>query len=368
MLLFPLRGKRLFWLLLMSAAALLFQAVNQFSSLLAMGLGALWWLMAFKLAGDALVDTAFGHERGPARSLDGNAARQVVLGVGLFGFVWLVGFLAGTTAELAACAGLALVLPAMAMVLVMEGSLLRAIDPSEWLRLLRMVGSRYLVLTLQLTALAGMVALAFVFLIASLQPWLATTVLHFLALYALLAGYHAMGALVHSRLPEAAPAPDADFGAPPMSGADDLALQECERLVATGRADEGAAVLERHIRANGASAALHSRYRELLTGLGDNQGLLRHSHDYVAVLLAQGKDREAMALYLASRAMYGEFELEDPAQLRALIAVALRNHQDKLAAGLAEEVARRFPGQRAQAERDEDIIDVEPDPATGGMP
>ena len=199
MLLFPLQGKRLFWLLLMSVAAVLFQAVNTFSSVLAMGLGALWWLMAFKLAGDALGNAAFGHERAPAAFLDGSAARQVALGVGLFGFAWGIGFLFGNTATLVACAGLALVLPAMAMVLVMEGSLLRAIDPSEWYRLLRLVGSRYLVLTLQLTALASMVALAFVFLIASLPPWLATAVMHFLALYALLAGYHAMGTLVGGR-------------------------------------------------------------------------------------------------------------------------------------------------------------------------
>jgi hypothetical protein len=371
MLWFPLRGKRLFWLLLMSAAAMLFQRANEFSHVLAMGLGALWWLMAFKLASDALLDTAFERERGSVYSVDGNAARQVALAGCLLGLVWGIGFVAGTAAQLVACAALSLALPAMATVLVMEGSLLRAIDPVAWFRLLGKVGSPYLVLTFKLIALAAALALAFVFLVAPLPPWLGTTVMHFLAQYALLAAYHAMGALVRAwsayerPAAMAAEAPPADADVDADVDADALLMRESERLVATGRADEAANLLERHIHAHGASAAVHSRYRELLTGLDDKQGLLRHSHEYVAVLLGQGKDREAMALYLAARAMYGEFELEDAAQLRQLIAVALRNQQDKLAAALAEEFARRFPAQ-PQAARAEDIIDVEPSPATGG--
>ena len=103
------------------------------------------------------------------------------------------------------------------------------------------------------------------------------------------------------------------------------------------------------IRGRGASAPVHARYRELLSGLGDEQGLLRHAHGYVAVLLGLGKEREAMALYLASRTMYGEFELEEPQKLSDLIAIAARNQQSKLAVALAEEFARRFP-------RDRDLV------------
>ena len=353
MLVYPLQGRTLGWLLLMSAAALLFQGVNTFHTGLALLLGALWWLMAFKLASDALADAARepGQRADEGRyAVDGLALRQVVLGAGLIAFVWLLGFFAGVPAQLAACVGLALLLPAMVMVLVTERSLLRAIDPGQWLRLLRQVGSDYLVLALKLTALGAVVALAFVFLFAPLPPWLATTVVHFIALYALLAGYHSMGSLLQRHeaslgLPAAAASPE------PLHslGAEEMAMLECEQLVASGRADEGAAVLESFIRGGGACAATHSRYRELLTGLGDNQGLLRHSHEYVASLLRQGKEREAMALYLASRAMYGEFELQEPELLGELIAVARRNGQDKLAEALAEEYARRFP-------RDRDLV------------
>ena len=347
MLLYPLQGKVLGWLLLMSGAALLFHAVGEVNPWLAMLLGALWWLMAFRLASQALTGAASGREGdgGYASGIgDGVAARQVALGVGLFVLVWLLGWFAGPGAQLAACMGMALLLPAMVIVLVMEDSLLRALDPTAWYELLRRVGSSYLVLAAKLTAMAAAVALAFVFLFAPLPAWLATTMLHFLALYALLAGYHALGALLlrhRDALELRVREPLVSVHVP--TGDEELALAECDRLVAAQRADEGAAVLERLIRERGASAAVHARYRELLAGLGDNQGLLRHAHDYVSVLLGQGKEREAMALYLGSRAMYGQFELEEPQKLSALIGVAARQQQAPLAMGLAEELARRFP-------------------------
>ena len=369
MLVYPLQGRRLGWLLLMSGAALLFQRVHQFSSALAMALGALWWLMAFKLASGALSDAARGREAEHVEGnyvLEGIAARQVLLGGCLAGLAWLLVRFADAGVVLAASLGLALVLPAMVIVLVSKRSLLRAIDPSAWYRLLRRVGSDYLVLVLKLTALGAALALAFVFVLLPLPPWLATTVTHFLALYALLAAYHAMGVLLYRHQASLGRPAAARDTSPPPPSAEEAAMRECERLVASGRADEGAAILERCIRDNDASAAVHARFRELLTGLGDNQGLLRHSHEHVALLLRQGKDREAVALFLASRTMYGRFELLEPARLRALIAAASRNGQDKLTEVLSEEFAQRFPGHELEPGRSPRApIIIESDQTTG---
>jgi hypothetical protein len=119
MLLYPLQGKALGWLLVMSAAALLFHAVGEALAPLGMLLGALWWLMAFKLAGDALAAAAFGREGQASTIGDGIAARQVVLGIGVIALVWGLGMVAGPGAELAAVGGLALRRPPVGVVLVM---------------------------------------------------------------------------------------------------------------------------------------------------------------------------------------------------------------------------------------------------------
>jgi len=198
--------------------------------------------------------------------------------------------------------------------------------------------------------LAAAVLLVMAYVLAPLAPWLASGVTHLLMMYALLAGYRGLGELLDRHRDALELEPDVAIERPQLASSDeDRAMFECEQLVAANKPAEGAAVLDRLLRGRGASAPVHARYRELLTGLGDEQGLLRHAHGYVAVLLGLGKEREAMALYLASRAMYGEFELEEPQKLSDLIAIAARNQQSKLAVALAEEFARRFP-------RDRDLV------------
>jgi hypothetical protein len=353
MLLYPLRGGMLVWLVLMTLASVLFHGVAQLNSLFGMVLGALWWLMAFKLASEALTLAASGRE-GEAGyeqfASDGIAVRQVFLGLGLMVLGWLAWMLGGRTGLLLFCTALALLLPAIVILLVMEASLLRAFDPRLWFELLRRVGGSYLVLACKLTLLAAALLLVLANLPETLPPWIAAGLLHFLAMYALLAGYHALGDLLHTHR-EALDLDSTEAIERPVFGSpdEDRAMFECEQLVAANKPAEGAAVLDRLIRGRGASAPVHARYRELLSGLGDEQGLLRHAHGYVAVLLGLGKEREAMALYLASRTMYGEFEQEEPQRLSDLIAIAARNQQSKLAVALAEEFARRFP-------RDRDLV------------
>jgi hypothetical protein len=126
-------------------------------------------------------------------------------------------------------------------------------------------------------------------------------------------------------------------------------MREAEQLAAEDQFALAAARLDPLIRGQGASPPVHARYRELLTRVDDREGLLRHARGYVAVLLNLGKEREALALYLASRSADPSFELEEAQKLSDLIALASRNQQSKLAVTLAEEFARRFP-------RDRDLV------------
>src|SRR4249919_675224 len=353
MLLYPLRGAMLVWLVVMALASVLFHGLAQVNSVFGMVLGALWWLMAFKLASEALTMAASGREGEAGHehfASDAIAVRQVFLGLGLMVLGWLALTLADRVGLMLYCSALALLLPAIVILLVMEDSLLRAFDPRLWYELLRRVGADYLVLACKLTLLAAAFLLALANVLEPLPPWIAAGLLHLLVMYSLLAGYHGLGDLLHRHREALDLASSESIERPHFGSPDeDQAMFDCEQLVAANKAAEGAAVLDRLIRGRGASAPVHARYRELLTGLGDEQGLLRHAHGYVAVLLGLGKEREAMALYLASRAMYGEFELEEPQKLSDLIAIAARNQQSKLAVALAEEFAQRFP-------RDRDVV------------
>src|SRR6187200_1553627 len=132
MLLYPLRGAMLVWLVLMAGVSVLFHGLAQVNGLFGLVAGAIWWLMAFKLASEALTMAASGRE-GEAGyeqfASDGIAVRQIFLGLGLMALGWIAWMLGGRAGLVLYCTALALVLPAIVILLVMEDSLLRAFDP-----------------------------------------------------------------------------------------------------------------------------------------------------------------------------------------------------------------------------------------------
>lgn len=352
----PLRPPTLGWLAGMAVASIVVALLARFSGVLGLVLSAAWWVMAFKLATEALTTAAEGPEVAPGRedfAGDGVAFRQLMFGLALIAIGALCWILGGTGARVAFVAAVALLVPAMIVVLVMDDSLLSAFDPRNWLRLLGLVGVDYLVVAGQVALLAVGAALALAALPALLPGWLGTGVAHFLVLYVMLAAYHGLGALL-DRHREAIDGPDASdtprVAAPAGASPEEVeALREARRLLAAQRHLEAVGVLDRLIRGRGATAAVHAQYRELLAGLGDDEALQRHARAHVATLLQLGQGREALALYLDARRRDSAFELDDPQPVSELIAYAARQHQSQLAVSLAEEFARRFP-------RDRDLV------------
>src|SRR4249919_1081970 len=100
---------------------------------------ALWWTMAFKIAVEGMRFAATS-ERERGRDIwveDEQAARQaLVWGMSALGAFLLYANLGGYTLALY-CALLAVFMPAVVVLLGMEGSLRRAFNPSAWLALLR---------------------------------------------------------------------------------------------------------------------------------------------------------------------------------------------------------------------------------------
>jgi len=350
----PLRPEGLRWLGAMVALAAIFDFVGGLGGVIATGLGLAWWMLAFKLASEALTRAAAGRDEDSGYEVfaaDGVALRQVLLALLLFVIGSGAAKFTPPAVFIAYCVLVAAMLPATVMLIVMEDSILRALDPRMWYELLRRIGGEYLMLAVQLAALAVGVVLLIRGLAATLPGTLAEALAHGLFLYLLLVAYHGLGDLLHRRraaleLPDETPTSRRLLAETPEELA---AVGEADALLANDKRAEAAAVLDRLIRGRGATAPVHKRYRELLAGLGDDAGLLRHARDYVAVLLHLRQEREALALYLDSKQRDPDFQLGDPQPLSDLIAIAARNQQSKLAVTLYEEFARRFP-------RDRDLV------------
>jgi tetratricopeptide (TPR) repeat protein len=355
MLSWSLRQPALVALLAMGFAA---GVIDLFGGIFNWLLSAMWWLLAFKLASEALSRAASGRGEQAGFEVfasDGLAMRQMALGLWLIAIAALLQVLAPAGASIAYGIVLAVLLPAIVIVLVMEESLLRAFDPRCWLELVRRVGTEYFTIAGQIVLLAVAVVLAIRLLAAALPSGPAEAIAHLLVLYLMLVSYGSLGALLDRHREQLNLDHDGPKSAPPSARLaaatpeETAALAEAGDLLAADQPAQAAAVLDRLIRGRGATAPVHARYRALLTRLGDREGLLRHARLHVAVLLQLGQERDAVALYLEAKQMDPGFELDDPQPISELIEIAARNQQSKLAVSLAEEFMRRFP-------RDRDLV------------
>ena len=367
MLAYALGGSRLAWLIGLSLLAVATHAlaavmglrllpVPQVSGspagmvalLVALAAELVLWLLAMKLAVEALRHGAAGHGVDAADAVveDGVALRHLVLWLALAVAGFLAWRLAGRAAFglylFAACA----LLPALLSLLTMEDSLWRAFDPRAWWELLSRSGPNYLACAGRLAVLFGGGFALALLLHGALPGGLAAGPARFLSLLGLVSGYHALGLWLHRQrdefgLPAPMPLPRSRLA----SFDEDAAMAEADALAADDPATAATRLLP-VLRGSGGSAPVHARYRELLQAAGDRDALLMHDREYVAVLLALGQERPALSLYLAARALDSGFELEGPDELGQLVRLTERIGQSQLSLALALEYLRRFPRTR----------------------
>ncbi len=326
-----------------------------FRLLLSVSLDAVLALMALKVAVETLLDTA--HARllpdaiGPASggesvATDSQAVRQLFLLLGAAAASYGAVRIGGGVAIL----GVALVvmlLPAAIMLLAEDDSLRHALNPLAWFPLITRLGVDYAALAAKIALLAAAAVVAHVALARWLPDLAAVPLARAASIYLLFAGYHGIGLVMlrqHAALglDIARPIPRPLHATPQ----EDACMHEVEALIADNKPAEAIACLARLMRGRGVSAPLHARYRQLLSAGGDRDGLLAHGRDYIAVLLALGKDAQAMALLHESLALDPAFELAEPEEVSRLVTHADATGQTQFAVTLAEQFLHRFPRDR----------------------
>jgi hypothetical protein len=310
-------------------------------------LEAFWCLFALKIAVEGLRSGARGSDQHSTRDNwieDDEALRQLLLwaGVLLAGYLLFRHF--GHVAFYFYCALLALLLPAVLVLLGMGDTLKGALNPSNWQQLLSRTGARYPLLVVQLT---GLVLLAWLLQVEVIPPaprWLAVPLSRLTWLYALFAGYHGLGRMLDRTEGAPARAETAAAAVPAeLTEKEELAMGAALRYAGEQRYARGSLELKWLAGRPGTSAKVHWRYREMLALAGDEAGLLKHASFYASELLGLGHEQEALALYEDSLTMDPAFELTDPARFTQLLQVAVRERKEELAIQLALQFSRRFP-------------------------
>ncbi len=345
MLAYPLQSPTL-WMILVLAALRL---GNHLPSLIGLVFEIGFWLMAFKLAVEALTNTAQGRyepaSTGDVMATDGEARDQLVLQA-IFGIaLWATGHFLGFVPMLVVLAAIVLFLPAAVVMLTVDGSVLHALNPLSWFELIRRLGGAYfgaVAVVAGLSVLSGVVEALF----ESALPWgMGMLPASAVAVYSLVAVYHVLGDLLHRHHEELgldiAPAVPRAVHANPV---EDEAMAAADALAAQGRHAEAADRLQDLFRGRGASDPVHDRFRELAIAAGDLGRLVRHDVEYVTALVTTGKDKRALAVVVDTTARDPQFRVAGDEVVAKLVAHAIRSGQTRQAVALADDFEQRFPG------------------------
>ena len=328
--------------------------LNHLPNLLGLLFEAAFWVMGFKLAVEALVNTAHGRLEpfggNDLMATDGQGMQQMLLALVvalpiIFLAVWV-----GNGPALAALGVAVLVLPAAIILLAINRHLPNALNPLAWAALIQRIGAPYFVVAAVLAGLVVVSLVAQATFSALLPSDMGSLPGGFVSIYALVAGYHVLGYLLYQHhvelgLDMSSAVPRATFANPQ----EDEAMAEADALLADGQPAAAASRLEQMFRGRGASDPLHDRYRQCLIAAGDTPRLVAHSREYISRLLATDQDKRALAVAVEALAHDPGFRHGLPDDVARLVAQASRTGQARLAVTLAEDFEGRFPGSERTA-------------------
>lgn len=313
-----------------------------------LGLDLIVLMLAFKVAVEAMLDTAQDRHGSDGQAwhvaTDRHASGQIFLLLALFLPAYLLALFEVTALAWVWLAAALLVWPAAAMLEAMEENFLHALNPVSWLALAGRLGSDYLLAVLAMVLLIGLaVGLEWV-LLSTLPGILAAVLVRFLQLYVLVACFKLFGQMLLQRhealgLDIAPPIVKPQLG----NAEEDEVMQRAQWLLDQGEPAQAIAGLHELIRRRGASAPVHACYRQLLMKDNDVPRLLEHTRLYAGNLLALGQDKLALALVGEVLGLDRGFLLDDPDDITRLVAHAAKTGQSQIAVDLGANFETRFP-------------------------
>ena len=334
-------------MLAMLAGLALFRLLSNLPSLLGLLFELAFWIMGFKIAVEALTNTAHGRYE-PLHgeemlATDGDAIEQLVLGLLVGLLVTLVAVYFGMLPTAAAFLLVFMFMPAAVMLLAINHSYLNALNPVAWFELIGRVGGTYFGAVLVFSIL-GLLSDVLQWGLVAAFGGFGQLPASFIALYALVAGYHVLGDLLHRNHQalglEIAPAVvRATYGNP----VEDETMARADELAGQGKQAAAAELLAGLFRGRGASDPVHERYRELLIATGELDRLAAHDREYISSLVVTDKDKRALAVYADTIERVPGFQLDLPDQIARLVALAARQGQAQRAVALARDFETRFP-------------------------
>lgn len=305
-------------------------------------------VLAFKYVLEIVRDTADGHLDPPefGSDLDSSLAIALILvQVLALAMIVLSGMYLGTGAAWLAMLTMALALPAVLMSLAIDGQVLPALNPLNWLRLAARLGTPYFAVAITTALTLGLGSLLAEWLTSALSaPWgrlIAAASFH----WALFASAHLLGYLIyqyHERL-GFIPGRAQEQAAEMPRNRDQTALAAAETSIEAGDHNAARTLLAEHIRDRAVGSALHQRYRQLLDRQHHRDALIEHGRTWLHQLVEERDLRQASALAAECLALSAEFQPLLADDLVAVCTFAAQNGRSQLALDALLRLLAGFP-------------------------
>jgi tetratricopeptide (TPR) repeat protein len=308
------------------------------------------WVGVYKYGFEVLRASANGRLEPPVGSMNvdeelGWSALRLQAGFVALNILCYV-FL-GPVVGIAASVLLAFGFPGAIMSLAIDENVLHALNPLTWLQVMGRLGWPYFIAALLCLVINASMSNVQGMLLPFLPFFIALPLFYLLAHYAVITTFHLMGYLMYQyhaelgytvevplKLRTIADDPDQDL------------IDQSAALVRDGKPEAATELLAEQLHSRGGSDGVHVQYRKLLRLANDRGRLLQHGRQYLSVLLAQDKDKQAVSLAGECLGLDPAFAPAQPEEITRIAHKAAQLGQPQLVLGLLSGFHKRFPKSR----------------------
>lgn len=346
--LYPINTQTLLYI----AFITLITAATNFVPMFGWLLGLVIWLAFMKYFYDVIGQMALGHETPPRPdwkiSTDGMSMPIKQYGIFIaMGLTFVM--LGGGFLSIAAMIMMYLALPATAMIIATEDSLIRALNPVLWFRIIGRIGLPYLVLYGFLILLSGASAAVGYFLSGKVSPMIGYFIISASSMYYMLVMAAMIGYTVYQYHEQLNFSVEVDFDqtsdAKQVYEAvnEDPALNQANILIGEGRHDDAIVFLQQAINQEPAKLDLYENLWKLLLLKNDAEKMTGTAEKYIQQLYIDHKYKKVIDVYRESLKAGNVFELKEPELACELAHSAKDMGQSKLALKMINGFGKRFP-------------------------
>lgn len=234
--------------------------------------------------------------------------------------------------------------PAAVMILAVEHSILKALNPLMILVTIKRIGPSYFIMCLFLALLLSGATVASDLLTTSLPQniWFASS--NFINMYFILIMYNMMGYVIyqyHEQLGFTVTEAylETDGGKP----ASDPRFRQVDILLQEGKTEEAEKKLVQEIEENPGEFDVREKLHRFYIAAHNQQGLVQHSADYIMRLLHANKPSEAMRVYLEASQIAPKLKPAGARERHELAELLRKNGQSRAALNLLNNLHQEFP-------------------------